>query len=181
MAAPRLDGTRVGYQEWLGWPETNLPIEVVDGRAIVSPAPATRHQRVVSRLVAILAAAAPPELEVLPGPVDWVLRREPLLVRQPDVVVIEAAAEPPPRLSQPPLVAVEVVSATSRERDLVHKRDEYATAGLAWYWLVDADVPQVLVLGSRGGAFQDAASAVGQQPCELTAPLPVTLRPADLV
>lgn len=180
MVAPRLDDTRVGYEEWLAWPETNLPVEIVDGQAIVSPAPAGRHQQAVARLVQILAAAAPAGLSVLPGPVDWVLRYEPLWVRQPDVVVVEADP-PPPRLTEPPLLAVEVVSPTSRERDLVHKREEYAMAGLAWYWLVDPEVPQVLVLGNAGETFEVVASASGEERCEAAQPFTVELCPADLV
>jgi Uma2 family endonuclease len=180
MAAPRLDDARVGYEQWLAWPETNRPVEVVDGQAIVSPAPDGRHQRTVARLVQTLAAAAPAGLEVLPGPIDWVLRDEPLHVRQPDVVVVDAEPQLPPRLIEPPLLVVEVVSPTSRERDLVHKRAEYAAAGLAWYWLVDLEVPQVLVLRGAGGAFETAVSATGEELCEVAEPFPVELRPADL-
>lgn len=180
MAPPRLDDTRVGYDQWLAWPETTLPAEVVDGQAIVSPAPESAHQRVAFRLARILAAAAPAGLEVLPGPLDWVLAREPLRVRQPDVVVVDA--DPlPPRLTEPPLIAAEVVSPTSRERDLVHKRAEYAAAGLAWYWLVDPEVPQVLVLGNTGDAFEVVVSATGDERAEIAEPFTVQLRPTDLV
>lgn len=99
----RLDDTRVGYEQWPAWPETNLPVEVVDGQAIVSPAPESEHQRVAFRLARVLAAAAPAGLEVLSGPLDWVLGREPLWVPQPDVVVVDA--DPlPPRLTEPPLI-----------------------------------------------------------------------------
>lgn len=180
MAAPRLDDTRVGYEQWLAWPETNLPVEVVDGQAIMSPAPASRHQHAVARLVQMLAAAAPAGLEVLPGPLDWVLGREPLWVRQPDVVVVDA--DPlPPRLTEPPLIAAEVVSPTSRERDLVHKRAEYAAAGLPWYWLVDPEIPQVLVLDNTGDTFEVAVNASGEERCHIAEPFAVELRPADLV
>lgn len=35
MVAPRLVDTRVGYEEWMAWAETNPPVEIVDGQAIV--------------------------------------------------------------------------------------------------------------------------------------------------
>lgn len=76
---------------------------------------------------------------------------------------------------------MEVVSPTSRERDLVHQRAEYAAAGLAWYWLVDPEVPQVLVLGNTRGSFQVAASATGEERCQVAEPFAVELRPTELV
>lgn len=180
MASPRLQGGPVGYEQWLAWPETTLPVEVVQGQAIVSPTPARGHQHTVSRLAQILAAAAPAGLDVLPGPLDWVLRREPLLVRQPDLVVVERDPSAPPRLMEPPLVAVEVVSPTSRERDLVHKRAEYAQAGLPWYWLADPAVPELVVLRNAGGAFETVVSAAGDTPAEVAEPFPVRVHPATL-
>lgn len=78
-------------------------------------------------------------------------RRDPLLVRQPDLAVVDPEQQPGPRLTAPPLLAVEVLSPTSRERDLVAKRAEYAAARLDWYGLVDVDVPEVLVLRLHGG------------------------------
>jgi Uma2 family endonuclease len=180
MAAPRLDATPVGYAEWLAWPETSLPVEVVEGRAIMSPAPTGGHQRVVSRLGRILASAVPSSLEVLVGPVDWVISREPLTVRQPDLVVIHAGPQAPRHLVEPPLVAVEVASPSSRERDLVHKRAEYAAAGLSWYWLVDPAVPQVVVLRNAGGVLEAQVSVVGSERCALTEPFAVRLRSDEL-
>jgi Uma2 family endonuclease len=100
------------------------------------------------------------------------------------VVTIEQARGP--RLTEPPVLAVEVVSPTSRERDLVVKRQEYAASGLPWYWLVDLAAPEVVVLRSNGGAFVAEASvaeasAVGADHVTVEQPLTVTLRPTDLM
>jgi Uma2 family endonuclease len=180
LPEPQLDGSPITYDEWLAWPDTNLPVEVVDGQPIMSPAPARLHQRAVSRLLQVLAEAAPAHLEVLASPLDWVLRREPLLVRQPDLVVVDADPDPPAHLVAAPLMAVEVVSPNSRERDLVHKRQEYSGAGLPWLWLVDLEVPQILVLRGDGERFATYASARGHDLLHVTEPFAVRVRPRDL-
>jgi Uma2 family endonuclease len=175
-----IDAPPVDYVDYLSWPERNLPLEFVDGRPIVSPSPARAHQRAVTRLLRTIAAALPPELEVLAGPLDWVLRRDPLSVRQPDLVVA-STDDASPRLEQSPLVAVEILSETSRERDLVTKRALYAGAGLPWYWLIDLEIPQIAVLRNLEGLFGDHASATGGDWLQLTEPFEVAIRPTDLI
>jgi Uma2 family endonuclease len=178
--AHRLDAPTVGYEQWLAAAETALPCEVVDGQLIMTPPPPTSHQRAVTRLAVILSAAVPPALEVLVSPVGWVLSRDPLHVREPDLVVVEANAVGGPLLSTAPVLAVEVVSPASRERDLVTKRIAYAQAGLAWYWLVDLDVPQILILRNTGGALIEHRTAVGEEIIEIADPFAVQVSPAAL-
>lgn len=45
-----------------------------------------------------------------------------------------------------PDLTIEVVSESSRERDYIHKREEYWTLGVKEYWIVDAKLEQVLQL-----------------------------------
>jgi Uma2 family endonuclease len=175
----RLDAPPVSYEQWLAMGETDLPSEVVEGRLIVSPPPTTPHQRAIMRLALALSDAAPPELEVLPEP-GWLLRRAPLHVRQPDLAVVRSETVGGPTLEEPPVLAVEILSPTSRERDLIAKRAFYATAGLPWYWLVDLDIPQILVLRNTDAVFVEHASAVGEETLTVAEPFPVRLTPAAL-
>lgn len=45
-----------------------------------------------------------------------------------------------------PELVIEVVSASSRDRDYTEKRDEYRDLGVKEYWIVDAALEQILVL-----------------------------------
>lgn len=175
----RLDTAPATYADYLAWPESNVPCEVVDGVPIVSPMPSGPHQLAVARIIRALDPAAPQGIEVLPG-MDWVLRRDPVLVRQPDVVVVTDRQARAARLTSPPLLAAEVVGPTSRERDLVAKRHEYAAADLPWYWLVDPALPQIVVLRNDGGQLVLHASAVGDERLTVSEPLAVGLRPSEL-
>ncbi|MFI1995521.1 Uma2 family endonuclease [Actinoplanes sp. NPDC020271] len=68
---------------------------------------------------------------------------------EPDVMVVDAAAEIGPEGTWYPadavLLAVEVVSPDSEERDRKRKPQLYAEAGIEWFWRVeDADGKIVL-------------------------------------
>jgi Uma2 family endonuclease len=45
-----------------------------------------------------------------------------------------------------PDLVIEIVSASSRDRDYTEKRDEYWSLGVKEYWIVDAKLEQVVVL-----------------------------------
>ncbi len=74
------------------------------------PTPPGPHALAASRLTVRLAHALPAGLEVIGTSWDWVLRRRPLLVRQPDVVVVTAEQALAARLTEPPLLAVEILT-----------------------------------------------------------------------
>lgn len=169
----------VAFDEYIALPETTAPCEFVAGVAAVTPQPSPLHQMVLLALGRVLADAAPADLRVV-GPVDWVLARAPLHVRQPDLAVITRAQVDAPRLESPPVLAVEILSPGSRERDLVVKARVYAEAGLPWYWVVDPAEPALLVLRNDGGSFRRHARASGDRVLRLDEPFPVELRPAQL-
>lgn len=171
----------VTYEEWLGMGETNLPVDVVDGVVIVSPAPAGVHQTVVENVFKLLLGVCPAGTRAAVAPRDWVLWQLPLRVRQPDVMIIADDQARAPRLSEPPLLAVEVISPTSREQDLVHKPADYAEAGLQHLWLVDPALPEVVVRRWDGNEWGEVGRAAGDEVLDVSDPVAVSLRPSDLL
>ncbi len=189
-----LAGLGLLYPEALGvWPGTvtlaqyedfgeDVRLEVVDGIPVVSPSLDLLHQLVVANLLTVLIQALPPHLRALPAPVDWVLREDPLTVRQPDVVVVERSRiGGTRRLTAAPILAVEVLSPDSLERDVVTKRRQYAEAGLDHYWVVSPGLPQLVVYRrSPAGTLDETARATGDDTLTVTDPFPLTFRPLDL-
>lgn len=155
-------------------------IEVVDGIPVMSPDPTVRHQRAAARLVRLFDDAAPPGWVSL-GPVDWMISEVPLTIREPDVVVVpyRLVAEDAKRLVEAPLLAVEVLSPGSYERDLITKRYQYAAAGLRHYWVVGPDLPEVVVFG--GAELAEVARAAGDEELHLHEPFEMVVRPSDLL
>lgn len=116
-------------------PDDGLRYEIVDGTLLVSPAPTPFHQRASRRLQRLLEGACPEGFEVFDAPVDW--RPDGTTSLQPDLLVVRTADVTRDRLLGTPLVVVEVLSPSSVRVDRTVKRDRYAEAGVAQYWIVD--------------------------------------------
>lgn len=181
------DATRIAlaplaWEDYLVLPAAEPPVEIVHGQPVVNPAPVGPHQRMIGRLYRVLDDHCPTGYEAVMAPWDWVLWRVPdLLVRQPDVVVVTHEQADGPRLEVPPLLAVEVLSTEGFERDVVTKRSEYARVGLEHYWIVDVDVPEIVVYRAVDQELVEAARAAGDQTLRLDQPFPVALQLSTLL
>ena len=124
-----------------------FPAQLIEGCLVKDTAPTYGHQRIQSRLHAILVRSVHPDL-ALTAPVDVVLGEHD--VYQPDLVVLRKA---PPRTQSDvgiPLLAIEVLSPSTRRRDREVKTKHLLAAGVAEVWLVDPD-GEVVELHTLGG------------------------------
>lgn len=114
-------------------PDDGKRYEVVDGELLVTPSPGTPHQGLAREFILELGMylRAEPVAELFPAPSDVEL--DPATLVQPDVYVR--------RPGQPDglLLAIEIVSPSSARADRVIKRRRYQRAGIAEYWIADAD------------------------------------------
>lgn len=161
-------------------PDDGHRYELIDGTLIVTPAPSWRHQRAVARLLRTLMDAAPDgSLEVLAAPFDVRLADDTVL--QPDVLVCRVTDLTQRNLPVAPLLAIEVLSPSTRLVDLNLKRARYEAAGCDSYWVVDPSAPSIAAWELRDGAYADVASVTGGELFSAAHPFPVTLAPRDLV
>ena len=160
-------------------PEDGHRYELIDGILIVTPAPSFRHQSALARLHLLLEAARPPGYTILFAPFDVVLAED--TVVEPDLLVARSSDFTPRDLPGPPLLALEVLSPSTRRFDLLLKRSRYEAAGCHSYWVVDPDVPSLTAWELQEGAYVLAGEASGEQALTLTAPFPVTVVPARLL
>jgi Uma2 family endonuclease len=161
-------------------PDDGHRYELIDGVLIVSPAPRPRHQHVVLNLAIALKMARPSaEFHVLTAPLDVVLADDTVL--QPDVLVARAADFTERDLPKAPLLAVEVLSASTRRVDQLLKPSRLEAAGCPAYWFVDPDTPSLRALTLRSGSYVDHAYVEGDETFQATTPYPVTFSPADLL
>lgn len=162
-----------------GTPDDGLRYELVDGVLLASPAPSNRHQIVVGELHLLLRAAAPRSCRVMLAPTDYQPTDRRSL--QPDVLVARRDDVSDDPISSPLLLAVEVLSPSTRSVDLLLKHGVYAESGVASYWVVDPRVPSVRAWRLVDGAYVEVGSAEGSSALELAEPFPVRLVPADLL
>ncbi len=168
-------------------PDDGNRYELLDGGLLVSPAPSPRHQRAAFRLAMILHAAAPEGIEVLPAPLavrpqgDLALSQQQTEL-QPDVVVAMAADYTTRDLPVAPLLAVEVLSPSSRLIDLHLKRAAYERMGAPCYWVIDPVDPSLRVFElDAGGRYLEVAHVVGDSTFAAERPFPVAVLPSRLV
>ncbi len=161
-------------------PDDEFRYELDDGVLIVSPAPSSLHQLAVTRLTVILAAACPPEFEVLVGPGVNVSRFQ---HRVPDVAVVRADSLGTVFQERPPALAVEVASPRTRLYDRNRKKDVYERFGIASYWIVDPDPgqPELTVFELSDDKYQQVARVAGDEAFRAGRPFPVTVTPSALV
>lgn len=159
--------------------DDGLRYELIEGTLIVSTTPTKLHQRAVMRLTLLLSSACPPELEVLPGPVDVVLA--PATMVAPDAVLARTADMGGRRFDEAlPLLVVEVISPSSRLIDPNTKRAAYCASGVEGYWIVDPIEPSVRVIRWTPDGEHEQFVA-GDDTLAVDWPVPVELCPAALV
>ncbi|MDP9399311.1 MAG: Uma2 family endonuclease [Actinomycetota bacterium] len=101
---------RMTFEEYLALPEDEelRHAEFVDGEVIVLNRPHGLHQRMQLQLAFALRRVAPVGYEVLTE-WDWVTVAG-SRVRDPELLVLRSELVDAPRLTEPPLLAVEVLS-----------------------------------------------------------------------
>ena len=94
-------------------------------------------------------------------------------VSQPDLLIAARSALTDRDLPVAPLLAIEVLSPSTRHFDLGIKRALYESAGCAAYWVLDPDEPSITVWELRDGQYAEVARAVGSESLRLHTPVEV--------
>jgi Uma2 family endonuclease len=156
-------------------PDDGHRYELIDGSLVVTPAPSRAHQSCVVQLIVRFHAACPPDLQVLVAPFDVALAVA--TVVQPDVLVARRSDLTDRDLPAAPMLAVEVLSPSTRKIDMTLKRDTYEEAGCPSYWVVDPVGPTVTVWELQDGKYVEAAHATAGSVIQVSAPFELSFRP----
>jgi Uma2 family endonuclease len=140
---------------FLSLPESNLIIELSEGKLIMmSPATET-HQRILRKLFlkidTFVEAGQLGITRFAPMPV----RLWPGKIREPDILFV--LRQHSDRISEhyygPPDLVVEVLSPTTQHTDRVEKFHEYATAGISEYWIADPETETLEVFSLQDETY----------------------------
>lgn len=160
-------------------PDYGVQYELLDGVLLVTPAPTPRHQLTALNLVLALEPVCPKGHQLFFAPLDW--RIDDNTALQPDVLIVSDDAVGEQAITASPLLAVEVLSPSTRRKDEIVKRTRYAVSGVEHYWIVDPDEPSIVAYALRDGRYVEAGRAVGDQTLHISAPFDVDITPAALV
>jgi Uma2 family endonuclease len=167
------------YADLERMPDDGRRYELVDGMLLVSPAPSLLHQRVVRKMLLLLDSLTPVEWEAFTAPFDVVLDEHTTF--EPDVLVARMSDLTPRNLPAPPVLAVEVLSPSTRTIDLTTKHARLRDFGCLHYWVVDPDEPSVLAWELVAGEYVEVGSAVGEETMRLPRPFAVEVTPQRLI
>lgn len=156
----------------------DMTIQLIEGELVVAPSPGIAHQVVSGELQAVLRAATPAHLRVLAAPLDLLAGERSML--QPDLMVIPRELRSGTYVPTPPVLAVEILSPSSRGIDLVRKPEVLARFGVEHYWVIDPLNPAIRVFRLVGGTYESGLIIVGDELFETEVPFPVSFRPVDL-
>jgi len=138
------------YCQWDGnW-------ELIEGIPYaMSPLPSSKHQRLAGKLYSQIDAKLQrcQHCEVS-LPVDWKISETTVI--QPDLFVACFDFKNVKYISQPPVLVVEILSPSTRDKDLIVKRAIYCSQGVKYYVLVDPDNDTCQVLQLAGKDYQEA-------------------------
>ncbi len=156
--------------------EDGVRRELIDGEIFVTPSPLVRHQRLVWRLTLSIGShleAHPEQGEAFASPLDVVMT--PYDVVAPDLLVILRAQLDiltAKHIHGAPGIVIEILSPSTRKRDLTIKRQLFDREGVREYWIIDPDRNTVAVY-RRGadGSFPLAITLDAKNDETLTTPL----------
>ena len=175
MAIPLHLIDKLSYEDYALIPDDGRRHEIIDGDHVMSPAPKTKHQRLVGDLFFYLSAHVRERGlgEVFVAPFDVLLSDHDIV--QPDVVFVSDARlgiVDEDNCKGAPDLVIEVLSGSTRRRDLIEKRKRYETFGVAEYWVVDPDVDAVQTFRpDADGRYQRADDLTAEAGGTLASPL----------
>ena len=172
------------FRDWTvadleGLPDDGLQYELLDGMLLVSAAPVPVHQRAIRKLARLLDDACPASMELFIAPLDWQPDLRTSL--QPDLLIVRNEDVGPKNVTAPLVLAVEILSPSTRRKDLLLKKSKYEDVGVASYWVVDPAKPSFTAFELSQGSYRITAEATHDRSAEVEWPFQLRITPSALV
>ena len=124
-------------------------VELIDGEIFDMETPTVRHQTILGELYVLFrecAEAHGEDCRVLLSPCDVQLDNDNKTMVQPDLLVMCREYDRNGiRIKGAPDLTVEILSDSTRSKDLLLKTYKYKNAGVREYWIIDPKKEEVLV------------------------------------
>ena len=127
----------------------DVRVELIDGHIFVMDAPTSAHQLIAGLLYAkLLAYVSSKKGRCLPiiSPIDVQLNKDNKTMVQPDVIVVCDRDKVINRcVYGAPDLVIEVLSKSTRKKDMFLKTEKYCLAGVKEYWMIDPYQLRIIV------------------------------------
>jgi prevent-host-death family protein len=163
-AAEYRSSSWVTYEEYLELAEaSDQRFELIDGVIYYIASPSYDHQQAIHEVHgAFYNWFKGKQCIPLTSPFDVTLIKseENICVVQPDIIVIcdKENMDKKGKYKGVPTLAVEVLSPSTRSKDMLKKLDLYMQCGVKEYWVIDTKNEQVTVLSNENNEIADSRS-----------------------
>lgn len=161
------DRWKLSYEEFLKMVEkSDLRYEYIDGEVYLLASPVYNHQVTVSEIYGIFFNwFKGKKCRPLTSPFDVTLKKSEsnINVVQPDIIVIcdTDKVDGSGKYQGVPTLVAEVLSRSTRTRDMLKKLDLYMKTGIKEYWMVDPDKKEVSVYYFDKYDIEDHTTYIG--------------------
>jgi prevent-host-death family protein len=146
-------GKKVSYEEFMEiYEKTELRMEYINGEIILLSSPSTFHQEISGKLFLILADyLKDKKCKVFYAPFDVHFFKPDFKdpdVMQPDLLIacdLEDTVNEKGRYMGTPSLVVEILSPSTRSKDMVDKLNTYMLSGVKEFWIADRQKKIMLV------------------------------------
>ena len=152
------EARKSGYtlEDYYALPD-EVRVELIDGVFYDMGAPSVIHQKILGELYILFrecADAHGQECDVFLAPCDVRLDRDDHTMIQPDLLVMCGPYDVDgKRIEGAPDLVLEILSPSTRAKDMLLKLHKYQHAGVKEYWIVDPDRSMVLVYDLQGEEY----------------------------
>lgn len=156
-------GKKVSYEEFMEiYEKSELRMEYINGEIVLLTSPDTFHQAISGNLyVKLRAYLKGKKCKVFYAPFDVHFHKKDFKtpdVMQPDLLIacdMEDAVNEKGRYMGIPSLCVEILSKSTRSKDMVDKLNTYMLSGVREFWIVDPQKRTVLLYGFKDFAVDE--------------------------
>ena len=147
--APASPERRYTLEDFYALPEREgIRTELIDGRFYEMTAPATVHQLILSRMFLLFEACVDRHQQnciVMLAPADVQLDNDEYTMVEPDLYILcDRGRLRKDRLLGAPDFVLEILSPSTKTKDMSVKTRKYRAAGVREYWMIDPDLKVIL-------------------------------------
>lgn len=150
-------GKKVSYEEFMEiYEKSELRMEYINGEIVLLASPDTFHQDISGNLyVKLREYLKGSKCKVFYAPFDVHFRKKDFEtpdVMQPDLLIacdLETTVNEKGRYMGTPSLCIEILSKSTRSKDMVDKLNTYMLSGVKEFWIVDPKKHSILVYGFK--------------------------------
>jgi Uma2 family endonuclease len=156
-------GKKVSYEEFMEiYDQSDLRMEYINGEIVLLASPTTFHQDISGNLhIHLHAYLQGKKCKVFYAPFDVHFYKKDLEtpdVMQPDLLIacdLENTVNEKGRYMGTPALCIEILSKSTRSKDMVDKLNTYMLSGVKEFWIVDPDKHTVMVYAFADCTIQE--------------------------